>query len=87
MNTVTINTENLIHIGSVVSEIWPGKFKSWGTFISSALPLAGGAYPVRGDDVGILVVVVVVVVVVRQLLLQIATPPKLLARSFSNFTQ
>ena len=53
-------------------------------FISSALPLGGGAYPMKGVDV---VVAVVVVVVVRQLLFQIATPPKLLARSFSNFTQ
>ncbi len=51
--------------------------------ISSALPLAGGAYPMRGVDV----VIILLLVLVRQLLFQIATPPKLLARSFSNFTQ
>ena len=28
MNTLRLGAENLIKIGSVVSEIWPGKFKS-----------------------------------------------------------
>ncbi len=50
------------------------------SIFSSALPLAGEAYPVRGDNDGILVVVIVVVI--HQLLLQIATPRKLLARIF-----
>ena len=30
MNTIRISAENLIQIDSVVSEIWSGKFKSWG---------------------------------------------------------
>ncbi len=85
----------LNHVQSVHDFLWPLFFTDntakWEctdlilpliVIISSALPLAGGAYPVRGDDVGVLAVVVV-----RRLLLQIATPPKLLARSFSNFTQ
>ena len=29
-NISTISAENLIQIGSVVSEMWPGKFTSWG---------------------------------------------------------
>ena len=54
--------------------------------VSSALPLAGGAYLMRGDDV-VVVLVVLVLVLVCQLLLQITIPPKLIARSFSNFAQ
>ena len=30
MDTLTLSDENMIEIGSVFSETWPGKFKSWG---------------------------------------------------------
>ena len=33
--TSTLSAENLIEIGSGVSEIWPGKFKCWDVFIQA----------------------------------------------------
>ena len=35
LNTSTLSAENLKKIGLVVFEIWPGKVKSWGTFIQA----------------------------------------------------
>ena len=59
------NTRFLILISGVEKYV---KLSQVNHLISSTLPLAGGAYPMRGLDV-------VVVVVVCQLLFQIATPP------------
>ncbi len=36
MHTCTLSTENLIEIGSVVSEMWPGKIKSRGCIYSGS---------------------------------------------------
>ena len=35
MNTLRLSVGNFIGIGSVFSEIWPGKLKSWGAVYSS----------------------------------------------------
>ncbi len=68
MNTLAIRAENLIQIGSLVSEIWPGKVKSrgggrvyssrrvylakYGNTVIVLMGRGGGVYIVRGADYG-----------------------------------